>query len=221
MFFQGLLPSRSLANIGIEKVLAYENQSSFYVGLIGGTGQGKSTLINAILKEPNLLPTHSLRACTAVVVEIAYNGSDDKSALYRAEVEFVEADGWQKELEVLFRDVDAHFEDSEFADIDEDLDRLSRIKEGLAMFKNVYPHLRSIDELRSTSVSKLMQYGNVRRVLGSTKNIRNANLNAFAKAIRPYIATNDLDNLDFWPMIKCVKVFVKAPILESGIVLVE
>ncbi len=54
------------------------------IGLFGKSGQGKSSLLNAILGKRNLLPSGSFGACTAVVtqVEANLNNSD-----YIAEIE--------------------------------------------------------------------------------------------------------------------------------------
>jgi hypothetical protein len=42
-----------------------------------------------------------MRACTAVATEISFNASNDESAKYRAEIEFIKAEDWQSELEIL------------------------------------------------------------------------------------------------------------------------
>jgi hypothetical protein len=42
----------------------------------------------------------SMRACTAVVTELSWNSSDDPAKKYRAEIEFIKASDWQKDLEV-------------------------------------------------------------------------------------------------------------------------
>ena len=46
------------------------------VGVVGNTGAGKSSVINAILDEERLVPTNCFRACTAVVTEISYNDGE-------------------------------------------------------------------------------------------------------------------------------------------------
>ena len=43
------------------------------IGVVGNTGAGKSSVINAMLDEERLVPTNCMRACTAVVTEISYN----------------------------------------------------------------------------------------------------------------------------------------------------
>lgn len=55
------------------------------VGVVGNTGAGKSSVINALLDEERLVPTNCMRACTAVVTEISYNYETDGK--YRAMVE--------------------------------------------------------------------------------------------------------------------------------------
>ena len=38
----------------------------------GTTGAGKSSMLNALLGEENILPTNGMRACTASVIEISH-----------------------------------------------------------------------------------------------------------------------------------------------------
>lgn len=56
------------------------------VGVFGKTGAGKSSLINAIIGEKDLLPTGSLTACTTVVIKVEANTQSKK---YEAEIEFI------------------------------------------------------------------------------------------------------------------------------------
>ena len=72
------------------------------IGVVGNTGAGKSSVINAMLDEERLVPTNCMRACTAVVTEISYNYDEEP---YRAQVEFISSVEWQKELETLFQDL--------------------------------------------------------------------------------------------------------------------
>ena len=77
-------------------------QTRTVVGVVGNTGAGKSSVINAMLEEERLVPTNCMRACTAVVTELSYNNSRLENQKYRAEIEFISPEEWQKELEVLF-----------------------------------------------------------------------------------------------------------------------
>ena len=55
------------------------------IAIVGATGEGKSSLINALLDHRNVLPTSGMRACTAVVVEVVENTDSDQ---FEADIEF-------------------------------------------------------------------------------------------------------------------------------------
>ena len=56
------------------------------IAVVGDTGAGKSSLMNALLDHVSILPTSGIRACTAVVVEIVNNTKNNN---YEAEIEFL------------------------------------------------------------------------------------------------------------------------------------
>ena len=66
------------------------------VALLGPTGAGKSTLINALL-DAQLLPVNVAKICTASVTEVAYS----ESPAYEATIEFVTEDEGRKEFDTL------------------------------------------------------------------------------------------------------------------------
>ena len=57
------------------------------IAVVGGTGEGKSSLMNAVLDHQSVLPTSGIRACTAVVVEVVQNTNKD---VYEADIEFLQ-----------------------------------------------------------------------------------------------------------------------------------
>jgi ATPase subunit of ABC transporter with duplicated ATPase domains len=71
-------------------------QSKSHICLIGNTGAGKSTLINAILKL-DLLPTSNHANCTAVATEIAHC----ENSHFVVELEFMTRAEWEKEIKTL------------------------------------------------------------------------------------------------------------------------
>jgi ABC-type glutathione transport system ATPase component len=87
----------------IDEVRSKAKQAKTIIGVVGNTGAGKSSVINALLDEEKIVPTNCMRACTAVVTEISYNyDTDDK---YRAEIEFISKKDWEDELNILFDDI--------------------------------------------------------------------------------------------------------------------
>jgi len=51
------------------------------------------------------VPTNCMRACTAVVTELSWIDSNDENAKYRALIEFIKPEDWEKELSILFKDL--------------------------------------------------------------------------------------------------------------------
>jgi len=57
------------------------------IAVVGDTGAGKSSLMNAVLDHRSVLPTSGMRACTAVVVEVVQNNT---SSEFEADIEFLQ-----------------------------------------------------------------------------------------------------------------------------------
>nr|XP_024655985.1 nuclear GTPase SLIP-GC-like [Maylandia zebra] len=78
-----------------KKISDLETDKRELVGVFGKTGAGKSSLINAIIKEKNLLPSGSVNACTSVMIKVEAN---TRSSKYEAEIEFITKEEWKDEL---------------------------------------------------------------------------------------------------------------------------
>ncbi|KAM8723461.1 nuclear GTPase SLIP-GC-like [Acanthopagrus schlegelii] len=65
------------------------------IGVFGKTGAGKSSLINAVIGEKNLLPSGSISACTSVMIKVEANM---KSPKYEADIEFITKEEWKDKL---------------------------------------------------------------------------------------------------------------------------
>ncbi len=83
----------------------HEVNTPTIIGVVGNTGAGKSSVINAMLDEVRLVPTNCMRACTAVVTQISWNDSNADDEKYRAAIEFISASEWEKDLRVLLTDL--------------------------------------------------------------------------------------------------------------------
>jgi len=86
----------------IDQVLAKATETKTVIGMVGITGAGKSSAANALLDEERLVPTSCMRACTAVITEISYNHGAEA---YRAEIDFIVAEDWRYEVQILFDEI--------------------------------------------------------------------------------------------------------------------
>ncbi len=63
-----------------------DNRRKETIGVFGKTGEGKSSLLNAILGLDYLLPSGCFGACTSVVIQVEANQTDSN---YTAEIELI------------------------------------------------------------------------------------------------------------------------------------
>ncbi|XP_039467618.1 nuclear GTPase SLIP-GC-like isoform X1 [Oreochromis aureus] len=78
-----------------KKICDLETDKRELVGVFGKTGAGKSSLINAIIEEKNLLPSGSVSACTSVMIKVEANMQGSN---YEADIEFITPEEWKDEL---------------------------------------------------------------------------------------------------------------------------
>ena len=195
------------------------------IGVVGNTGAGKSSVINAMLDEERLVPTNCMRACTAVVTEISYNHEEEP---YRAHVEFVSQAEWEKELRIIFEDLlDGNGQVSRDC-ANEDTDA------GIAWqkIKAVYPR-KTKEDIAKGSVESLLS--EVSHVLGTTRDVKESDSLRFYKKLQRFVDSQekatglkDKDNkrkerkeMEFWPLIRVVRIYVKSPALATGAVIVD
>ncbi|RDW67742.1 hypothetical protein BP6252_09138 [Coleophoma cylindrospora] len=195
------------------------------IGVVGNTGAGKSSIINAMLDEERLIPTSCVRACTAVVTEISWNSNTDPKAKYRGEIEFIQPADWEKDLRLSLNEL---LDGS--GNISRDCTNAdSEAGIAYAKIKAVYPQ-KTKDDLAKSSVEDLMREPGVREVLGTTKHVENALPDMFYKALQSFVDSKEKttgDNkkekkqMEFWPLIKVVRIYTKADALSTGVVVVD
>lgn len=213
-------------NASIEALRTETVSARTVVGVVGSTGAGKSSVINAIIDEERLVPTNCMRACTAVVTEMSWNNSNDESAKYRAEVEFIQSEDWENELKVLFKEI----LDGNGKILTEVYTPDSEASKSYAKIRAVY-YKHSRDDLVASSIEKLMHEEHVRKVLGTTQSIAESSSEGFYKCLQRFVDSkervgttiearkdeekqNRKREMEFWPLIKVVRMFVKSDALS-------
>jgi len=209
----------------IEMVRDLDKSSRAVIGVVGNTGAGKSSVINALLDEERLVPTNCMRACTAVVTEISYNKIDNESARYRAEIEFIKPKDWRRELAVLFEEV---FDGQGLSKDAHNPDSIAGV--AYAKIRAVYPK-HTKDMLRKSTIDELMNVASVNGILGTTKRIQSRDCANFYQRLQHYVDSQQKPNgskgvkpvlqLQLWPLIKVVRIYTKADALSTGAVIVD
>ncbi|KAJ7904438.1 hypothetical protein B0H14DRAFT_3079313 [Mycena olivaceomarginata] len=204
--------------------LRSQGAPSTLIAVCGATGAGKSSILNAILDD-NIVPTSGMRACTAVVTEIAHH----KKKTIDADVSFLSKEEWKAELQILLSDL-----------VEEDgtLKRSTDLKSdaGVAWHKvhAVYPTLSQERLVTMTPDQIIAKDPKIEKIL-QTKNIVAKNSKAFAIEIAKYIDSKDqrrgkdkekkkdkdANTPALWPLIRQVNVRCSAAALATGAILVD
>jgi ATPase subunit of ABC transporter with duplicated ATPase domains len=208
----------------INKLKQQPKKSRTVVAVVGETGAGKTSLINALLGEDKMLVTSGWRACTAVICEISYNEMDDPQKAYRAEVEFIPQEDWDQELRLLFQDL---VEDNRL--LPEKSDSKTDAGIALAKLKAVYPDLTD-SMIAQNTPRTLANRARVAEVLNTTHRFEYANSSDLGSALQKYVDSKEKStkvglkkeqDMAFWPLIKVVRIFCRAEALSTGLVVVD
>ncbi|KAL2385678.1 hypothetical protein RJ035_004895 [Blastomyces gilchristii] len=182
------------------------------IGVVGTTGAGKSSLINAILDEERLVPTNSMRACIAVVTEISFNHSPNR---YRAEIEFISLAEWEEELNLIFGDIELGNQQT-----GDNSDSAIACAKATA----VYP---DIPDILKSSIKELLVHENVSNLLGKTVEFAEDDPILFYTKLQKYVDSKTqtrrkgMNGKSKANDRRVVRLYVKAPVLATGAVIVD
>ncbi|KAK1141096.1 hypothetical protein N8T08_009371 [Aspergillus melleus] len=208
----------------IDRVESYSKPGQVMIGVVGSTGVGKSSLINALVDEERILATDCMRASTAVATEIVYNNGGSR---YKAEIQFVNRGEWEKELQALVWDLD----EDNTGEIREDIANDSEAGAALAKIKAVYPWIEA-RYIMDTPVQTFLDHPSVSSLLGSEKFVEENKPQAFYRKVKTYLdsegkgrgrhkKSQPYNSVSVWPLVRVVRIFVPAPALSTGAVLVD
>ncbi|CAC5380156.1 unnamed protein product [Mytilus coruscus] len=175
------------------------------IAVVGATGAGKSSLINAVVDQFSVLPTSGTQACTSVVVKIEKN--EDGEQHYEADIEFLSREEWQKEHDVLIKDMTKNDGTMKNTRPDE------QSEAGVAFLKMraVYGQFSSLDDLNGEN--------NITSHLGTMENLKSNTLQEFSCDIEKYIVSTKEEEKHLWPIIKSVT--IRIPNFFTGCTLVD
>lgn len=192
------------------------------IAVAGGTGAGKSSLINAVLDEEKLLPTNGMRACTAVITEVSWNDIEDPEQAYRAEVEFVSPDEWDSELKLMY----AEILDDNGQLIPSWRDKTTEAGIAYDKVEALYPQLTQ-DMIIKNKPKDLVEHEAIAKLLGTTSKFASRDAQALYSNLTKIIDSKEKvgmqkkRSLALWPIIRVVRIFVRANALATGVVLVD
>uniref|UniRef100_UPI0037E97389 nuclear GTPase SLIP-GC-like isoform X2 n=1 Tax=Semicossyphus pulcher TaxID=241346 RepID=UPI0037E97389 len=185
-----------------EKMGDLETEKRELVGVFGKTGSGKSSLINAIIGEKDLLPSGSVTACTTVMIKVEANM---KSQKYEAEIQFITKEEWREDLWFLLTFT--------VNDADRDEQDADDYAAGVEMLSALYG-----EEWRNNSQENLMNDRHFREIPGfinsNKKTLTCDSAKELSAKLVKYTRSGSTNkegkevNRWFWPLVKCVIVRV-------------
>ncbi|PYH43201.1 uncharacterized protein BP01DRAFT_424987 [Aspergillus saccharolyticus JOP 1030-1] len=225
----------------IEQTILKARTEKVVIGIVGSTGAGKSSLINALIDEKGVLTTDCMRASTAVPIEVSYNHGESR---YKAEVQFIDHKDWERELKILFADLRDHSDELARDEKPKDPEAAVALDKIMA----VYPNLKR-RTLLETSPCKLLEDERVSDLLGQKIEIEDNHSKTFSEGLKSYIDSKgkkrgrpkvssknaassartelagDEESADrgigLWPLVRVVRVFVTSEALSTGAILVD
>lgn len=187
----------------LENLQKQATKTKTIIGVVGNTGAGKSSVINALLDEERIIPTNCMRACTAVVTEISWNESD---VPYHAQIEFIKTSDWERELNTLFQDL---FDGN--GNVSRDCTNPDT-EAGIAYakIKAVYPK-KSKEDMANSSIEKMLK--EVSHILGTDREIKETDSVRFYQRLQRFVDSKEKSTgdkkekkeIEFWPLIRVVR----------------
>ncbi|XP_065820373.1 nuclear GTPase SLIP-GC-like [Labrus bergylta] len=220
------LPQTKLKDFLEKKIGGLKKEKRELVGVFGHTGAGKSSLINAVIGEKDLLPSGDLGACTTVIIKVEANKQNQN---YEAEIEFITKEDFKEHVQgckKMFQndadDQEENSDDSDDADnINHDDDKSQAVEEMSAVYGEQWKKI-----LDNNNFMDKKHFKKIPEFLKSKKKIlsfRTAE-ELSAELVKYTRSSSDEDEEVkrwFWPLVKCVTIRVPNNDLLQNVTLVD
>ncbi|ROL44239.1 Tripartite motif-containing protein 35 [Anabarilius grahami] len=163
------------------------------MGIFGKSGDGKSSLLNAVLEKMDFLPSGSYGACTAIITQVEANLTDSN---YIAEIELFSKEEWEKELKDLFKVLS-----DENEDMDDDL--IETAVEKITALYGADAEKKTLEELKKDD-----KFAEIETILSTTKKtISNTDVSNFTNDVASYTQHSESSPGGwYWPLVKSVTI---------------
>ncbi|KAL8765481.1 MAG: hypothetical protein Q9209_007452 [Squamulea sp. 1 TL-2023] len=157
----------------------------------------------------------------AVVTEISYNY---EKIPFRAEIEFIQSADWERELKTLLRDLS----DGSGNVLKDCTNEETDAGIAYAKIKAVYPKMTREDIAKGEIENMLKKMSHL---LGTIRTIDESDSLQFYKRLQKFIDSSATKGraqkhhmgreMEFWPLIKVIRLYIKSPALSTGAVVVD
>ncbi|XP_065820367.1 nuclear GTPase SLIP-GC-like isoform X1 [Labrus bergylta] len=221
------LPQTELKDFLEKKIGGLKKEKRELVGVFGRTGAGKSSLINAVIGEDDLLPSGNYKACTTVIIKVEANKQNQN---YEAEIEFITKEEFEEDVQgckkILLNDADNEKENGDERDNADKINYKEVKKDAVEMLSAVYGGQWKeildkngfMDRKHSKEILQLLNSKKKTLSFGKAEEL-SAELVKYTRS-----RSKDRDgqvNRWFWPLVKCVTIRVPNNHLLQNVTLVD
>ncbi|XP_062981435.1 nuclear GTPase SLIP-GC-like [Elgaria multicarinata webbii] len=178
-----------------------------FIGFLGRTGAGKTSLLNAIIGKKLFMPVSGEKACTSCIVQV----KKSKSEFYEAVIHLLTKEEWNSELKDLVEVLSKNGGDDEGSSHES----VSDAKDKLCALYGAGADQKSYEELLK---AKLVTTIPAKRTIS----IKEKEVTTFSEKLGPYICVKENHSFEAWPLIKYVELDIPASdLVPEGITFVD